>query len=230
MYLINDTLLNLEQKSQFLFLGSNLRMEAPLLNARLRKSYLNNFDFKAYSIGLALNHLTYPVFNFGNSVKSFISFLEGRFIFVRNFFFNDYFNFSYFNSSVFDLDIFVGNSFLNRIDSNFLIRSLLSLVKKINIPLNNIHFISSYLGKLSAFELGLIPSVNSYSTVFKGLNLESSFIYLCGVDLENFRLNKVVNDSFIVFQGSFFSNKLIDFVNLILPSSVYTEEVSSYII
>lgn len=62
---LNDTLINIENKTNILFLGTQLRLEAPLINARLRKSYLNNVLFSAYSFGLSVNHLTYPVLNLG---------------------------------------------------------------------------------------------------------------------------------------------------------------------
>lgn len=62
---LNETLIGLEFKSIFLFFGTNIRLEIPLLNARIRKIFLNQYDFKAYSIGLGLNHLTFPVKNIG---------------------------------------------------------------------------------------------------------------------------------------------------------------------
>jgi len=62
---LNDTFVNLEHKILVLFFGLNMRLESPLLNLRLRKSFLGNIDFKAYSIGLGLNYLTYPVLNLG---------------------------------------------------------------------------------------------------------------------------------------------------------------------
>lgn len=228
---MNNTLFNLEQKTQFLFLGTNLRMEAPLLNARLRKSYLNNFDFKAYSIGLSLNHLTFPVLNFGNSVLSLVHLLEGKNIFLRNFYFKDYFNLGFFNKNSLDLNIFLGNSFLTRADSSGLVDGLIFFFKRLQLSFSNLHFISSYLGKLTFFELGLGSIVNSVSTISNNIsNFTSSFIYFCGVDLENLNLCLINENTFVVFQGSFFSQKLLDVVNLILPSTVYTEEASSYII
>lgn len=65
LYLLNDTIVNLETKINNLFIGLNLRLESPLLNARLRKSYLVNTGFISYSFGLAVNYLTYPVLNLG---------------------------------------------------------------------------------------------------------------------------------------------------------------------
>ena len=62
---LNDTLVNIENKNNILFVGTNLRLESPLINARIRKSYLNNSSFNAYSFGLSINYLTYPVLNIG---------------------------------------------------------------------------------------------------------------------------------------------------------------------
>lgn len=54
-YRLNDTLLNLEEeKDNILFFGTNIRSEAPLINSRLRKNFLNNIEFKAYSMGSAI--------------------------------------------------------------------------------------------------------------------------------------------------------------------------------
>ncbi len=62
---LNETLIDIERKNNILFVGTNLRLEAPLLNARIRKSYLTNSLFNAYSFGLSINYLTYPVLNLG---------------------------------------------------------------------------------------------------------------------------------------------------------------------
>lgn len=45
-YLLNDTLINLEDKFNILFIGMDSRLEVPVLNSRLRKNYLriSNLD------------------------------------------------------------------------------------------------------------------------------------------------------------------------------------------
>lgn len=35
---------------QIFLLGTNPRLESPLLNVRLRKAFLKQFDFRAYSL------------------------------------------------------------------------------------------------------------------------------------------------------------------------------------
>jgi NADH-quinone oxidoreductase subunit G len=62
---LNETFIGLELKTIFLFLGTNIRLEIPLLNARIRKLFLLKQEFNAYSLGLGLNHLTFPVKNLG---------------------------------------------------------------------------------------------------------------------------------------------------------------------
>lgn len=62
---LNDTLVGLELKTIYFFFGTNIRLEVPLLNARIRKVFLNKYDFQAYSVGFGLNHLTFPVKNIG---------------------------------------------------------------------------------------------------------------------------------------------------------------------
>lgn len=56
-----DTLVNLELKFNYLFIGFNPRLELPLLNWRIKKSYLKLLKFNAFSIGLSLNYTTYPI-------------------------------------------------------------------------------------------------------------------------------------------------------------------------
>lgn len=56
-YLLNTTITSLEQASLVLLLGTNLRIEAPLLNSRIRKNFLfNNKHLLIYSFGLAVDY------------------------------------------------------------------------------------------------------------------------------------------------------------------------------
>lgn len=62
---LNSIIEDLEFKFNVLFLGMNIRLEAPLLNSRLRKAYLASSSFNAYSIGLSIKNTTFPVTNIG---------------------------------------------------------------------------------------------------------------------------------------------------------------------
>ena len=58
-YLFNTTIAGIEQADACLLIGTNPRWEAPLVNARLRKRYLQG-GFRVAAIGPALD-LTFPV-------------------------------------------------------------------------------------------------------------------------------------------------------------------------
>jgi hypothetical protein len=85
LYLLNSTIVSLEIADFVIFIGLNLRLEAPLINSRLRKNYKNS---KFFSFGLCVNYLTFLVKNLGNSAKLLLLFLEGKLKFLFNFFYN----------------------------------------------------------------------------------------------------------------------------------------------
>jgi NADH-quinone oxidoreductase subunit G len=63
-YLFNTTIAGIERADACLLIGTNPRREAPLVNARLRKRYLQG-GFRVAAIGPALD-LTYPVESLGD--------------------------------------------------------------------------------------------------------------------------------------------------------------------
>lgn len=170
------------------------------MNARLRKNYLTKIDFQAFSIGLGLNYLTFPVLNLGNSIKALLLLLEGRLFNISKLIIKDYYNLKYFNVLNYNnLNIFIGSFFLERLDGNFLVKSLLIFLKNLYLSYNNLHIISKDLGRLISSELGGFYFKQTY---LFNLNNKNLFIYLCGVDLDKFEFLK---SAFIIFQGFFFS-------------------------
>lgn len=143
---------------------------------------------------------------------------------------NDFFNLIYFFFSIRNLDIFIGSSFLFRNDTNSLLYSVFLFLNNFGLSLDNLHIVLSHIGKISLFETGLLSNQNN-PILFNNFNVnKNSFLYLCGVDLDKFSDNFLFNSKFIVFQGSFFNQRLYDYVDLILPTTVYTEDVFHYLI
>ena len=75
-YIMNTGIAALEQADVALFIGTNPRHEAPLVNTRLRKAYLKN-GLKAFNIGQAYD-LTYPVEQLGNSATLLADIAAGK--------------------------------------------------------------------------------------------------------------------------------------------------------
>jgi len=226
MFLLNKTLTHLEMINNILFIGTNIRLEAPLINARLRKAYLTNPFFIAYAFGLSINYLTYPVLNLGNSIKSLFNLFEGKLRLIKYFIANDFYNIYYFNKHSLFLTSFVGMSLFSREDCMGLFMNLIQFYINRNLPLQYLHVINIKLGRISLAEIGLI-NINSIANI--KLIQQSTFFYLCGVDLEFFNLLIFDTTSFFVYQG-FFSNQTNEYlINILLPVCIYTENITSYL-
>jgi hypothetical protein len=167
-YLLNIFLINLEEINNLLIIGSNPRLEAPLLNSRLRKNYLKNSNFKVYSIGLALNYLTYPIKNIGNSIINLLKFLKGNMLEIKYFLFQDFFNLTFFNNlkKPLSLNILIGNSILTRLDSNSILNCIYILFNNLELSYNNLNLLPRFIGRLSAFEIGCLLGINSQINIF----------------------------------------------------------------
>jgi NADH-quinone oxidoreductase subunit G len=124
LFQFNNIIEDIECFNFYLFIACDLRLEAPLLNTRLKKNYnLNkNNDLFFYSYGLSLKFLTFPIKNLGNNIKKFLLFLEGKQRFICDLFLKAFFTFKYFKNKYFNFYnktlFFFGNSIINRIDSN----------------------------------------------------------------------------------------------------------------
>ena len=66
-YIFNSSINGIENSDLILLVGANPRLEATILNARIRKAYVHN-KLKIYSIGNP-GDLTYPFENLGSSTS-----------------------------------------------------------------------------------------------------------------------------------------------------------------
>jgi len=224
MYLLNNTIRSLNNILDLLVIGSNIRLEAPLLNSIFRKNYLNFSNFKVYLIGLGLNYYNYPVINIGSSLISLYKYLLGLSIANKYFLFNNYYNLNNFNcNNYFTLNILLGSSSLIRNDFNNVLKSLIYFLKNINMNINNMCILSRHLGKISSMEL------NSYFNI-KKLNKFTKlnkFNFFIGVDNVYFKLKKKKYMNVLV--GFFFLFNFFEYINIVLCSSIYVENTFSYL-
>jgi NADH-quinone oxidoreductase subunit G len=104
-----------------ILIGTNPRLEAPVLNLKLRKAYLNN-NTNFYSFGAGLSYLSYPVNNLSNSLKSVLSLCEFKHSFCKKLY-----------NSLFSLSplILVGINLLEKRGGCVIINAILNFVKKI---------------------------------------------------------------------------------------------------
>ena len=69
-YIFNSTIAGIDNADFCLLIGTNPRREAPIINSRIRKRFLEN-RMTIANIGPDLD-LTYPVKNYGNNPHSYL--------------------------------------------------------------------------------------------------------------------------------------------------------------
>jgi hypothetical protein len=221
----------LGESNVFLILGSNVRLESPILNSKLRRLYLDKkkkcFFF---SVGLALNYLTFPVINIKNSSNFLVDLAESKTFFMRKLFIKDFLNsyiLNFCDTCFSKSSILLGNSFMNRFDSTGLFKSLFYFFKSFSLFSSFLNFfpLSSHLGRITAADLGFSPGLNACFSKGNSAFLKT-FMYFYKIDY--FPVLK--KSTFLVSQGSFTNNAAFtNKATLLLPSQIFAEQKQFFI-
>tara|TARA_Y100000590_G_scaffold459164_1_gene615573 strand:+ start:438 stop:2492 length:2055 start_codon:yes stop_codon:yes gene_type:complete len=216
-YIFNTGISKIEKADVILIVGSNPRWEASILNARIRKSYINN-DVKIGLIGNKKN-LTYKYNHIGTSLKNLENILNGKSEFSKKL-----------NSAKNPL-IIIGLSALSRSDGYAVLNICSKISEKYNFikdDWNGFNVLNSNISKVGALDIGFINK-NFSNNIIKNIedfcSKDESITFLLGVDeLDMTTLKK----SFIVYIGHH-GDKGAQRADVILPSPAYTEKDSTYI-
>ena len=205
-YLFNSSINGIEESDFILLAGTNPRYEATILNARIRKSYLNN-NTKIISLN-DLGDLTYPYESLDGQTQSLKDIFEG-------------------NNEISKLIkeakkpmIIIGESLLNLISSKYLfnkIKEFLIKNNKINNDWNALNILSCDASTVGNYDLGILNQENKLLNDLKDHKFD--IIYLVGQD--NLDFDK--KNEFIIYQGSH-GSKGAEIADIILPGSAYTEQ------
>ena len=208
-YLFNSSIKGIEEADLILLIGSNPRYEATILNARIRKSYLQN---KTKIISLNnIGDLTYPY-----------EFLDGDIENIKNIFEDKNRLANSIKEAKKPMIIF-GQSALESNSAKYIFETMKSfLIKnnKISNEWNSLNVISENASTVGSFDLGLYKTNNGSNEILKDLeNNKFEIIYLLGQD----NLKFVKKDEFIIYQGSH-GDKGAEMADIILPGAAYTEQ------
>jgi len=209
-YLFNSTINGIEETDLILLIGANPRFEATILNARIRKAYLNN-NTKIFSLN-DIGDLTYPYQSLDGKTQTIKDIIENKNEISKNIL-----------ESKKPL-IILGESFLKSKSANYLFNSLKEFLfknNKLTNEWNPLNILSTDAATVGSFDLDIIDESNE---LIKDLN-ENKFeiIYLLGQDNLNF--NK--KDEFVIYQGSH-GDKGAEIADIILPGAAYTEQSGHY--
>ena len=209
-YIFNSSLNGIEESDLIFLVGSNPRYEATILNARIRKSYLNN-NTKIYSLN-ENGDLTYPYESFDGQTQTLKNIFEGVHDLSK----------SILNSK--KPIIILGESFLRLNNAQFLyskIKDFLVHNNKFSKDWNPLNILSCDASSVGNFDLGLINEETDILNDLKSNKFD--IVYLVGQD--NIDFNKT--NEFVIYQGSH-GDKGAEMADIILPGAAYTEQDAYY--
>ena len=213
-YIFNTSINEIENADLIILVGTNPRLEATMLNARIRKAFLKN-NLQIWSFGNP-GDISYDYKIIGDNTSNFIEFLEGKSDFSKKF-----------KESKKPMFI-LGESLLELECANFLFEKLKNFLIKNNLINEDWNSLNILLQNASAVgAIDLITTQTNQNDNFdffsKLENNEIKLLYLLGSD----NLNYEKGDKFIIYQGSH-GDRGADKADVILPSPAFTEQDGLY--
>ncbi len=205
-YIFNSSINGIENADLIFLIGANPRYEATILNARIRKAFVNN-NTKVISLN-DVGDLTYPYKNLDGQTQTVKTIFEGSAQISKEII------------SASKPMIIIGESLLKLNSAEHLFNLIKNFLKKNNKftkdwnPLNILSCDSATVGN---FDLGILNNEKNLLKELKSNKFE--IIYLVGQD--NLEFNK--KGEFVIYQGSH-GDKGAEIADIILPGSAYTEQ------
>ena len=223
-HLFNSTIAGIEAADALLLIGTNPRWEAPVLNARIRKTWFGG-NLKIANVGEAYD-LTYPVEQLGASASVLEKLADGTHPFATVL------------KSAKRPMLIIGQGALARPDGAAILHLAARIASSTGMigpagessegGWNGFNVLHTAASRVAALDLKFLPGPAGYSLdgIFercgKGL---IDFVYLLGADeIDMARLGK----AFVVYQGSH-GDAGAARADVILPGAAYTEKPGLYV-
>jgi NADH-quinone oxidoreductase subunit G len=223
-YLFNTTIAGLEAADALLLIGSNPRWEAPVLNARIRKIWVNG-NLKIANVGAAYD-LTYPVEQLGTGVDVLEALAAGSHAFAQ---------------VLRDAKrpmLILGPGALSRADGAAILKLAAKIASETGMigpagapsegGWNGFNILHTAASRVAALDLGFVPSEGGrdVASIVDGAQKgEIDFIYSLGAD--EFDCGHL-GRAFVVYQGSH-GDAGAHNADVVLPGAAYTEKDGLYV-
>ena len=216
-YIFNAGVRGIDQADAILLIGTNPRLEAPVLNARIRKRYLHG-RCPIASIGTA-DDLTYPVERLGAGPATLRDLVDGKLGF-----------FDRLKDAKHPL-IVVGMGALAREDGAAVLAMASELVAKLNAvrdDWNGFAVLHTAAARVGGLDLGLVPGEGGRDVagILDGCQkkeIEAVFL-LAADEIDTTKLGK----AFVIYQGHH-GDAGAHRADVILPGAAYTEKPGIYV-
>ena len=200
-YLFNTSIAGIDDVDLILLVGSNPRLEATIVNSRIRKNVVNK-NTEVFSIGNPGDQ-TYKINFLGDNLNILKDINNDQSIFSKKL-----------KNSKKPIFI-IGESVLNSQQGKYVLNESKSILKKYNAiaGLNILHQAASSVGAIILQAYSLTEDV-----------LKNEILYLIGAD--EIEIEK--KDKFIIYQGSH-GSKNTKIADVVLPGAAYTEKNGLYV-
>jgi len=216
-YRFNTTIAGIETADAILIVGSNPRVEAPVLNARIRKRYLKG-GLKVAHIGEAAD-LTYKAEHLGATADVFQQIVDGT---------HPYFEVL---KAAERPMIILGTAALSRKDGERLLGAAQALAEKVEAVKdgwNGFNVLQTAASRVGGLDVGFVPGKGGLNTqgILKAAKAgDVNVVFLLGADqIETNSLDQ----AFVIYQGHH-GDVGAQVADVILPGAAYTEKDATYV-
>ncbi|CAI0395207.1 unnamed protein product [Linum tenue] len=206
-YIMNTGISDLEKADAFLLVGTQPRVEAAMVNARIRKTVRAN-NAKVGYIGQP-SEFNYDCQHLGTGPETLVEIAEGRHPFSSTI------------KNAKNPAIVVGAGLFDREDKEAIFATVETIATNFNVirpDWNGFNVLLLNAAQAAALDLGLVPQSTD------GIK-SAKFVYLMGADDVN--LDDIPKDAFVVYQGHH-GDKSVYRANVILPASAFSEKEGTY--
>ncbi|XP_022143331.1 NADH dehydrogenase [ubiquinone] iron-sulfur protein 1, mitochondrial [Momordica charantia] len=206
-YLMNTGIAGLEKADVFLLIGTQPRVEAAMVNARIRKT-VKATQAKVGYVGPP-TEFNYDHQHLGTGPQALVDIAAGHHPFCSIL------------KNAKNPAIIVGAGLFERKDKDAILSVVENIAKQNNVirpDWNGYNVLLLHAAQAAALDLGLVPeSENSIES--------AKFLYLMGAD--DVELERVPKDAFVVYQGHH-GDRGVYRANVILPAAAFSEKEGTY--
>lgn len=208
---MNSRIVGIDETDLLLMVGCNPRVEAPVLNARIRKAV----DLNGLQVGVigSAPNLAYNYTHLGNSPSTLQDLVDGKHPFFTE------------KLQKAELPmVLVSIHALERSDGGAIMNQIQKLAEKTNLinqkeKWNGINILHTEASRVGALDLGIVPR-NDLK------NKKPKVVFLLGAD--NFRHEEIPEDAFVIYLGHT-GDEGAYYADLILPGASYLDKSATYV-
>lgn len=210
-YILNTGIAGIEEADVVLLIGTNPRLEAPLVNTRIRKSYIHN-ELEVALVGPKVD-LTYDYEHLGDSTEVLEELASGKHPYSKRF------------SSAQRPMLVVGSELLQRQDGKAVLAAAMKIADSAagKVPPTEawkvLNILQKSASQVGGLDIGYKPGFDP--ALLKELNI----LYLLGAELENM---EIPDNCFVIYQGHH-GDRGASRANVVLPGAAYTEKTATFV-